>query len=368
MKILWFTWKDTAHPLAGGAEVMNEELAKRAVEDGHEVTFLVGGFKGGKKEEIRDGIRFIRVGNRFTVYAKAAMYYMQHLGNWPNIIIEEINTVPFFTHAYAKQKKVLMIYQLAREIWFHEMTKPLSYIGYALEPIYLNLLSKIPTMTESESTKIDLQKYGFKADSVTVIPPGTTIPPVKSLDDVKKFKDFTVLSVGAIRSMKQTLHQIEAFELLKQKLPEAKMIVVGGPFESYGEKVMNHIKASNYAKDIDFRGFVLQSEKLKLMQKAHVITVTSIKEGWGLIVTEANGQGTPAAVYNVDGLRDAVQDGKTGLITKENTPESLAQTLLELADNKKLYRKLQKAAWSWSKELNFDNSYKIFKDYIENEA
>lgn len=29
MNILWFTWKDLSHPFAGGAERVNEELAKR---------------------------------------------------------------------------------------------------------------------------------------------------------------------------------------------------------------------------------------------------------------------------------------------------------------------------------------------------
>ena len=31
MKILWFTWKDMNYPEAGGAELVNEELAKRLV-------------------------------------------------------------------------------------------------------------------------------------------------------------------------------------------------------------------------------------------------------------------------------------------------------------------------------------------------
>jgi hypothetical protein len=42
VKILWLTWKDKKHPQAGGAEVVNEELAKHLAGDGHEVLFLVG--------------------------------------------------------------------------------------------------------------------------------------------------------------------------------------------------------------------------------------------------------------------------------------------------------------------------------------
>lgn len=40
MKILWLTWKDRSHPRSGGAEVVNEEIAKRLARDGHEVVFL----------------------------------------------------------------------------------------------------------------------------------------------------------------------------------------------------------------------------------------------------------------------------------------------------------------------------------------
>ncbi|RKY81760.1 glycosyltransferase family 1 protein, partial [candidate division KSB1 bacterium] len=45
MNLLWLTWKDRKHPLAGGAELVNEKLAKRLVQDGHRVIFLVGGYK-----------------------------------------------------------------------------------------------------------------------------------------------------------------------------------------------------------------------------------------------------------------------------------------------------------------------------------
>lgn len=40
MNILWFTWKDINHPLAGGAERVNEELAKRLAGGGHRVVSI----------------------------------------------------------------------------------------------------------------------------------------------------------------------------------------------------------------------------------------------------------------------------------------------------------------------------------------
>ena len=96
MKILWLTWKDRKNPLAGGAEVVNEELAKRLVADGNEVVFLVGGYEGAPSEEIKDGFKIIRVGGRWSVYFKTYQYYKKNLRSWPDLVIDEVNTVPFF--------------------------------------------------------------------------------------------------------------------------------------------------------------------------------------------------------------------------------------------------------------------------------
>ncbi len=93
--------------------------------------------------------------------------------------------------------------------------------------------------------------------------------------------------------------------------------------------------------------------------------VTSVKEGWGLVVTEAASQGAPAVVYNVDGLRDSVRHGETGLIAKHRSPESLAIRISQLLIYKVKYRKLQKAGWEWSKKISFEQSYVDFKQYVE---
>ena len=53
MNILWMTWKDIEHPQAGGAEFINEEIARRLASDGHEVILFVAGFPGGVFEENR---------------------------------------------------------------------------------------------------------------------------------------------------------------------------------------------------------------------------------------------------------------------------------------------------------------------------
>ncbi len=364
MRILWFTWKDMQNPLAGGAEVVNEELAKKLAADDHEVIFLVGGFAGGAQEESRDGFKIIRVGGRFSVYWHAYRYYKKHCQGWADLVIDEVNTIPFLAKFYVKEKNILFIHQLAREIWFYQMFFPASVIGYLIEPLYLKLLSDKETITISDSTKNDLQKYGFKPESIHIISEGIQLTPVSDLETIKKYEAPTLLSLGAIRPMKKTLEIVKAFEFAKKTVPNLKLILAGDTSGAYGATVLHHINHSPYKNDIEILGKISTEKKLEVMQKSHVIAATSVKEGWGLIVTEANSQGTPAVVYNVDGLRDSVRHGKTGLVTTENTPQALALNITNLFTSPTEYDTLRHNAWEWSKEITFDKAYRDFKSIL----
>jgi glycosyltransferase involved in cell wall biosynthesis len=366
MKILWFTWKDLTNPLAGGAEVVNEQLAKRLVKDGHQVTLIVGGYKGSKPEETHpDGYKIIRLGNRLTVFWQAFRYYRRNLKGWADLVIDEINTVPFFCKFYVQEPNIIFAHMLCRQIWFTELPPLLSLIGYLAEPVYLHMLRDKTVITVSDSTKQDLMKVGFKPANIHIISEGLDIPVPKQLPpQSSKAKTPTMLSLGAMRAMKRTLHQIEAFELAKASIPNLKLEVAGDNRGKYGQKVMKAIASSRYAKDITYHGRVSAAKKIELMRRSRLITVTSTKEGWGLIVTEANSQGTPAAVYNVDGLRDSVRDGQTGLITERNTPQQLAKAIVTLLTNNKRYAAMRMAAWQWSKTITFDKSYRQFKKAI----
>jgi glycosyltransferase involved in cell wall biosynthesis len=360
MKILWFTWKDRVHPLAGGAETVNEELARRLVAHGHEVIFLVGGFPGGPAEETRNGFKIIRLGSRYSVYYQAYQYYKKNLVGWADLAIDEVNTIPFFCKFYVKEKNLLFVHQLCREIWFYQMAWPLSLIGYLLEPLYLWLLRGREVITVSPSTKQDLLRFGFRADHIQIISEGIELEPVSNLVTIKKYEEPTILALGSIRAMKRTSQIITAFSRVQAQLPTVRLIVAGQAEGKYGQKILRMIKESPAAQSIEYRGAVNPGQKLELLQQSHLIAATSVKEGWGLIVTEAASQGTPAVVYDVDGLRDAVKNRVTGIVCQHNTPAELAANLVGILQDTNKYQQLQAAALDFSRTVNFDRSYQDF--------
>jgi len=368
MKLLWFTWKDRAHPQAGGAETVNEELAARLAAAGHEVIFLVAGFPGAPAEETRRGFKIIRLGNRWTVYGRAYRYYKKNLVGWADLVIDEINTVPFFCKLYVKEKNILLVHQLCREIWFYQIFFPLSLIGYLLEPVYLWLLRDRQVITISQSTKKDLQRYGYAAEKIFVFPIGLEQAPLSAAEfqaEVKADKP-TLLYFGSLRSMKRPDQVLKAYELAKAQITDLDFWVAGSGSGGYAKKFLRQLKTSRFKDDIKYFGHVDETRKRELMSRAHLIAVTSIKEGWGLIVTEANSVGTPAVVYDSDGLRDACHDQVTGLVCKENTPAVLAENIAALLKGQDLYQKLRHQAQRDSQNYIYNASYRIFKRAIGN--
>lgn len=365
MNILWLAWKDLHHPQRGGAEIVLHELINRQLADGHHVTLLTARYPGAAAHQtLPNGLRIIRIGqHRYLHSFQALFYYLRHLRGTFDLLVETVNTAPYFSLLFKGRAKGLALYhQLARDVWFFETKAPLSWLGFFLiEPFCTWLLSRAgtPLVTVSESTKQDLARFGWRADRTHVISEGITLQPITTLHNVRKFSQPTILSFGAIRGMKRTLDQIKAFEIAKQSVPDLQLKIAGNASGPYGAQVLETIQKSPYAADIEYIGPVSEQTKQELMQRAHLITVTSVKEGWGLIVTEAASQGTPAIVYDVDGLRDSVRHGKTGLITPA-TPQSLAAGIAIVLTNHLLYSELQQAAWQWSKQLTFDRSYQDF--------
>lgn len=369
MNILWLTWKDHGHPTAGGAEVVLRELSRRLVRDGHNVTWLTCGYTDKEPTESIDGINIIRIGrNRYVHSLQAFTYYARKLKDKFDIVIEVVNTAPYFSVFFGKKSRRFLFYhQLAGNVWFHEARPPISYVGrYVLEPLATRLLSRadVKTITVSESTKRDLAHFGFKAERTHIISEGIQLKPIPKLDIVQKYDNPTMLSLGALRAMKRTMHQISAFERAKQYIPNLQLKIAGSAEGSYGHKVLDRINTSPFANDIEYLGKVTEQSKIQLMQKSHLITVTSIKEGWGLIVTEAASQGTPAVVYDVDGLRDSVRNGDTGFVTAPS-PSALADGVQTLLADQEQYAEIREAAWRWSKQITFNNAYKDFKKILE---
>ena len=359
MNILIFNWRDIKNPTGGGAEIFTHENAKRWVKKDNDVTLFTSAFKNCENEEYIDGIRFIRSGGMLSIYKDARRYYKKlfsHEGF--DIIIDEINTRPFFTPKFVKnnEKIVVLIHQLAQEFWFYETPFPINFIGYHfLEKRWLRTYIDLPTVAVSNSTKNDLIDLGFK--KIFLVSEGIGFSPLDKIP--KKEVNPSIIFLGRLKKAKRPRILIEAFKLVKEKIPDAILLIAG---DGYIREELEK-KAGD---GVEFLGHVSENEKINLLSKAWVLVNPSIREGWGINIIEANACGTPCIAFDVHGLRDSIVDGKTGLIVKDTSSvKSLGKTIVEFIQNSKLRKEFNYNALEWSAKFTWDRSAKEFLNILK---
>ena len=270
-----------------------------------------------------------------------------------DVVVDEINTRPFFAPKFVNngEKIVALIHQLAREYWFYEVPFPLSYVGYYfLEDRWLGNYVDVPTITVSESTRRDLLDLGFK--KVCVVPEGLNF---KHLDVVpEKEAHPVVVYVGRLKRAKRPDHAVRAFRIVKEKVPEAELWVLG---EGYFRKDLERMAGDG----VRFFGGLSDVERRERVGRSWVLVNPSVREGWSLNVVEANALGTPCVAYDVAGLRDSVNNDETGLLVNAGRVEDLADKIVMVLKDEVLRNKLSWKTLDYSRRFDWDRSAKEFE-------
>jgi glycosyltransferase involved in cell wall biosynthesis len=354
VRILWFNWRDLKNPDAGGAEVFTYEVMTRLAKMGHEITLFCPLFPNAATNEKIDGIEIIRRGGVFTVYLKAKQFYKRNMDRY-DLVIDEINGKPFLSPKIIGAKPVLVLFhQLIHEIWFYETHFPLNWLCYHyLEKKWLSAYRNTPAVTVSASSQKDLEKQGF--NKATIVTVGVSTKPLRRVEQ-KQFEP-TIVFLGRLKRHKNPDHALRAFALIKNELPHARMWVIGdgNMLEELKKKRIN---------DVVFYGRIQDEVKYDLLRKAHLLLVPSVREGWGLVVTEANAMGTPAIAYDSPGLRDSVINQKTGILVKDKSPQNLANAALTLLKNPGLLKVFSDNALAFSRQFSWDNTAAEFEKII----
>lgn len=362
MRILILNWRDPKNPESGGAEIVTMEHAKAWVKNGHSVIWFTSAFKNSVEEEIIDGVKIVRRGNSIAVYLLAPLFYFFSKQKY-DLIIDEIHGIPFFTPLYAKVPKIAFIHEVAGNIWDYMYPFPVNKIGKTLEKIYLYMYKNLPFWTDAPSTIDDLEKFGVKRKNCVAIPCPQKNIPLASLPEKEDIPTF--IFVSRVVKMKGIEEVIKSFFHILKETKNGQLWIVGDGDKKYLEYLRKTMHDYSISTKVKFFGRVPESKKLELMKKAHMLLHASIREGWGLVVTEAASQATPSVVYNVSGLKDSVINNKTGIVLSQNTPLEMAKQALLLLGNKEKYAQFQKNCLKNAQALKWDDVTKDSLKLIE---
>lgn len=369
MRILILNWRDIKNPTSGGAEILTHEIAKRLASSGNQVVQFSSFFTGALHRETIDNVEIVRDGNAdirtlfASVHFRAFLFHQREKKKF-DVVIDEIHGIPFFAPWYVKGKKIVLICEVAGELWGRVFGSFFGLLGRMVEKFYLFFVYKnILFLTISDSTKKDLIKDGVNKKDIVVLPMGINAP--RNIENVKKEKEKTLIFVGRLTVAKGIEEALNALEKIVKLNKDFKLWVVGRGEENYVQKLKRICRQLGIEKKVTFYGFVSESKKFSLLARAHLLIHPSLKEGFGLTIPEAGFVGTPVVAYDSSGLRDIVKNGRNGVLVVENSPESLANTAMQILSDDSLYQKLCQGARKEASKYSWDNTASTILDILK---
>lgn len=170
------------------------------------------------------------------------------------------------------------------------------------------------------------------AEGVHVIPNG-----VRPLEE-KPWKGKYITFIGALRNYKSP----ETFIELARVFPELEFLVVGDGSlrRNLAMEAPENVRFLGYRQDID-----------RVLSKSLMLVLPSKREGFGLVILEANSLGVPAVGRNVGGIAELIRNGKNGLLFDDfDGLVNAVKSLLKPKTNRKageIGRRIA-ALYSWS--------------------
>jgi glycosyltransferase involved in cell wall biosynthesis len=356
MRILVINWQDITNPLGGGAEVHLHNIFSRVARLGHDVTLLCSAYPGAPRNEVRDGLKIVRRGGRSTFNVTALLAYLQEFRTQPfDIVIDDLNKIPFLTPLFVRAPLVGIAHHLFGPSIYREVNPVAASYVYLMERLGLIIYraSGMPFFVVSPSTRQEFIDLGFAPERLQLVH-NCVDHVVHRPAPERRSKSPLIGVVGRIKKYKCVDHVLQALPGVLTKVPEAKLLIVGDGDDR--PRLEGIVKERGLEQNVTFTGYVSDERKVELLQEMWFCVATSSKEGWGLTVLEGNACGTPVIASDVPGLRDAVKDGETGILTPFGDIGALEEKMVGLLQDAALRERLTIGALAWSREFNWDNA------------
>ena len=331
---------DVLYPYSiGGVEKIIYEISTRLAKKGHNVTIYCMKWWEGPDTKVENGVQLKAISPYFPLYSgekrsiKEALLFSLHclkliqedfdiidVDHMPHLVLFSTKLV-----ALLKRKKLHVIWN---EVW--GVAYWINYMGPS--GVLAALIEKITSMLPDQFTAISehtarelTTKLKVPQHKITVIPNGISIAELEDVPRATLCSD--VIFVGRLLSHKNADVLIESIALLKLKYPKIKCIIVGkGPERN---NLTELVQENNLFENVEFIEFIEDHKQLySLMKSSRVFAFPSTREGFGIVVLEANGCGLP--VVTTDHQQNAARylieeglNGKTISLSKENLANAI---------------------------------------------
>jgi len=186
-------------------------------------------------------------------------------------------------------------------------------------------------ITVSDKTKDDLRKIK-SSEKAVVIPNGIDLAEINQIKPSPAKSD--IIFVGRLIKEKKADLLIKSLVRVKDNFPDVKCTIIGeGPEKENLEKLSDQ---SGLKDDVSFTGFLEDyQDVIAHMKSSKVLVLPSVREGFGMVVLEANACGLPVVVVDhpMNAAKDLIIPGENGLIA-EVSENSLSNNIIEAMESR----------------------------------
>ena len=343
-------WRDLDDPEAGGSELHADRVASAWAEAGLDVELRTSMVAGEAREATRNGYRVIRWGGRYQVFPQVASEAYRFRELRPDAVVDVWNGMPFFSPLWFRGPRLAVLHHVHSEMWRMTLKPAYAAVGDAIERHLAPLAYRhTPVATLSASSREEIiERLGLPARRVHVVEPG--VEP-RYTPGGRRSTEPLVVAVGRLVPVKRYDLLVDALVEAKADVPMLRAVIVGEGYERPRLEAL--LRARGATGWIELRGRVDDRSLLALYRSAWVVASSSLREGWGMTLTEAAACGTPSVATDIAGHRDAVVDEETGLLVDDG---DLGAALARVLRDDELRRRLGAAGRARAARLTWSRT------------
>ncbi|BAZ98197.1 MULTISPECIES: glycosyltransferase family 4 protein [Methanothermobacter] len=236
------------------------------------------------------------------------------------------------------------------DVWIGEWVRNIGVSGILGELLERYTLSRrfdrIVAVSEYTAGKI-LERYPWQQVSVVHNMVDFRTPPVR------KTSTPSIACVSRLVEYKRIQDLIRAVSVIREKFPDIRCRIIGtGPLE---ERLRGLARELAVEDNVEFMGFVEKhADVLEVIAESWVFCLPSVVEGFGIVVVEAMGCGTPFVAARIPPVMEASQE-KGGLFFEPGNWRDLAEKLELLLSSGELHERLSSEAADVFRDYSADS-------------
>lgn len=321
------------YPVIGGIETWTREIAE-GLSQKVEVFVVTG-----KVHPVKSSEAGAEQFNRVKIF-RTSLFSLTNLSHSP--IIYSLSVLPFIffkSLSLIKKEKINII---------HCQGFLSSFIGFLLSKLtgvpYIVTVQRIEQRGNLIKEMVYRQAYccigasraikgyfeAVGAKRIEVIPNGIDLTRFQGLDRQKARNnlglgnEFTVMAIAR-------LEKVKGLEYLIRAVKDFQLLIIGDGSER--KNLENLVKTLKVGSQVKFLGPITNDKVPGYLAGADCFCLPSLREGFGIVILEAQAAGVPVIGTKVGGILDLVQDNKTGILVEPKNPEAIASAVIKISSN-----------------------------------